>query len=139
MRLVLAPQWATEGLKKFGKNPYGEPNFRCIWGPSRRRIIGGYWNDNGRHEYRKTPKYGLQPRWILERWRPASLYGTPQNWEREYVTPDGFYAVGPFPSHGECESCEIFQAKDDAGRPIKGWRGFVPIEPGLLELTARAV
>ena len=139
MRLIEAPSWATEGLKKFGKNPYGQWNFRTIWGPSRTKIIGGFWADNGHHEYRRVPKYGIQPRWILERWRPASLYGTPQNWDREYVTPDGFYAVGPYPAHGEYESCEVFQAKDDAGRPIKGWRGFVPLEAGLLELTARAV
>lgn len=139
MRLILAPPNMTEGLKKFGVNRYGEPNFRVVWAPSRTRIIGGFWQDKGVHEYRRTSKYGLTPRWILERWRPASMYGTPELWDRENVTPDGFYAVGPFPSHGEYESCEVFQAKDENGRAIKGWAGFVPLEPGLVELTARAV
>lgn len=139
MRLIYAPEYATEGLKKFGKNRYGQWEFRCIWGPSRSRIMGGFWADTGKSEYRRVPKYGVQPRWILERWRSSAIYGTPQNWDREYVTPDGFYAVGPYPSHGEFESVEVFQAKDDYGKPIKGWAGYVPIEPGLIELTARAV
>lgn len=139
MRLILAPEWTTVGLKKFGENRYGEPNFRVVWAPSRSHIIGGFWADTGRHEYRRVPRYGLTPRWILERHRPASLYGTPEAWDREQVTPDGFYAVGPFPVRGEYESCEIFQAKDEDGRAMKGWRGFVPLEPGLVELTARAV
>ena len=121
MRLILAPSHQTVGLEKFGLNPYREPNFRVIWAPSRTRIIGGFWEDTARHEYRKLPKYGLSPRWILERWRPAAMYGTPQAWEREYITPDGFFAVGPFPVHGEYESCEVFQLSDEKGKAIKGW------------------
>lgn len=139
MRLILAPSPHSAGLAKFGRNPYGEPNFRVIWAPSRTRIIGGFWEDIAHHEYRRVPKYGLSPRWILERWRPAGMYGTPEAWDRQYVTPDGFYAVGPFPVHGEYESCEVFQLQDDKGKPIKGWAGFVPLEPGLVELAARAV
>ena len=139
MRLILAPPQQTVGLEKFGLNPYGQPNFRVVWAPSRTRIIGGFWEDIAHHEYRRLPKYGVSPRWILERWRPASMYGTPQAWEREYVTPDGFYAVGPFPVHGEYESCEVFQLSDEKGKAIKGWGGFVPLEPGMVELAARAV
>ncbi len=139
MRLILAPEHQTTGLKKFGLNPYGGPNFRIIWGPSRTRIMGGFWEDRAVHEYRLVSKYGLTPRWILERWRSSTIYGTPDSWHRETVTADGFYSCGPYPVHGEYESCEIFQAKDDLGRPIKGWGGYVPLEPGLVELTARAV
>lgn len=139
MRLILAAPHLTSGLSKFGCNSYGEPNFRTVWAPSRTRILGGFWADRGVHEYRRVPKYGLTPRWILERWRPASMYGTPEMWDRSYVTADGFYSIGPYPTHGEYESCEVFQAKDENGRAIKGWGGFVPLEPGLVELTARAV
>lgn len=139
MRLILAPSYMTEGLKKFGVNPYGEQNFRVVWAPSRSRVIGGFWADRAVSEYRRVLKYGLTPRWILERWRPASMYGTPERWQKDYVTADGFFSVGPFPVHGEYESCEVFQAMDENGRAIKGWGGFVPLEPGLAELTARAV
>lgn len=139
MRLILAPPYMTEGLTKFGQNPYGERNFRVVWAPSRSRILGGLWADRAVSEYRRVSKYGLTPRWILERWRPATMYGTPERWQHDYVTPDGFFSVGPFPVHGEYESCEVFQAKDELGRALKGWAGFVPIEPGLIELAARAV
>ena len=138
-RLILAPPDQTAGLNKFGVNPYGQANFRVVWAPSRMRIMGGFWADTATHEYRVVPKYGNSPRWVLERWRPGAMYGTPQSWERETVTADGFWGVGPFPVHGEYESCEVFQAKDEDGRAIKGWAGFVPLEPGLVELTARAV
>lgn len=139
MRLIEAPPRMTEGLDKFGHTPYGGRVFRVVWAPTRTRIVGGYWQDVSRHEYRRTLKYGTSPRWILERWLPASRYGTAEAWYRDTVTPDGFYGVGPFPVHGEYESCEVFQAKDSNGRAIKGWAGFVPLEPGLVELTARAV
>ncbi len=139
IRLIFAPEYQTRGLLKFGTNPYGQSIFRVIWSPSRTRILGGYWSDVGHHEYRRVLKYGTAPRWCLERWLPASRYGTPRSWDRDTITADGFYGVGPFPVHGEYESCEIFQAKDENGRPIKGWAGFVPLEPGLVELAARAV
>jgi hypothetical protein len=130
--IKFAPAWATVGLRKFGCNPYGDLQFRVIWGPSRTRIIGGYWDDTGKSEYRRVPKYGLDPKWILERWRPPTIYGTPEMWDLQTSTPEGFYAIGPFPAHGEFELCERFST-------CKGLAGYVPLEAGLIELTARAV
>jgi hypothetical protein len=139
VRLKLAPEYCTVGLKKFGINPYGQPNFRVIFAPTRTRIQGGFWADVARSEYRIVGKYGNTPRWLLEKWLPGTTYGTPESWYRETVTPDGLLGCGPYPVHGEYESCEVFQAKDADGRALKGWAGFVPLEPGLVELTARAV
>lgn len=127
-----APDWATVGLKKFGKNRYGQYQFRVVWAPSVMRIFGGYWDDVGKSEYRLVPKYGLDPKWALERWRPAVMYGIPELWDSQTVTPDGFYSVGPFPCRGAFEMCEKFSTG-------KGEAGFVPLEPGLIEMTARAV
>ena len=53
-----APEWAQGALAKFGVNPYGEPNFRVIWRPSRTKIVGGFWIDNARFEYRRMLMYG---------------------------------------------------------------------------------
>jgi len=131
-RVKLAPQWAQKPLEKFGKNPYGGWNFRVIWGPSRQCIRGGFWEDNGHHEYRRRVKYSLDPKWVLERWRPASIYGDPHSWDGQTSTLDGFFALGPFPVHGEYESIQAFST----GRGIAG---YVPLEPGLIEITARAV
>lgn len=94
------------------------------------RIFGGYWDDIGKSEYRKVHKYGLDPKWMLERWRPASIYGTPELWNAQTITPDGYLACGPFPAHGEYECATKFSIE-------KGMSGYVPLEPGLVELTAR--
>jgi hypothetical protein len=130
--LILAPDWATKGLARFGLNPYGQPHFRVIWGPSRTYIAGGFFDRLGKSTYRRLVKYGLDPKWVLERWRPAAIYGSPQTWEANYSTPEGFLALGPFPAHGEYESCTVFSTG-------KGGSGYVPLEPGLVEMSARAV
>lgn len=131
-KVRLAPAWAQKPLEKFGRNPYGQWNFRVIWGPSRTHLIGGFWEDNGHHEYRRRVKYSLDPKWVLERWRPAPIYGDPRAWESQTLTPDGFLGLGPFPAHGEYECIQAFSTG-------KGIQGYVPLEPGLIELTARAV
>lgn len=129
---ILAPAFAQAALNKFGTNPYGLPNFRIVWRPSRTYIIGGFWEDNGAFEYRRVQKYGNDPKWVLERWRPAIIYGSPELWEEQTLTPEGFLGLGPFPAHGEYESVEVFTT----GR---GMSGYVALEPGLIELTARCV
>lgn len=131
-RLTLAPPWAGKVLERFGFNPYGEPIFRVVWGPSVTKIVGGFWMDNGKSEYRVTPKYGYDPKWILERWQPACEVGTPEVWDEQTRTPDGFYGIGPFPAHGRYLHCTTFSTQ-------KGFGGYVPLEPGLVELAARAV
>lgn len=94
--------------------------------------MGGFWQDTGNSEYRLRPRYGFDPKWILERWRPAAIFGTPDSWDQQTITPDGFYSIGPFPAHGRFESCGPFSTG-------KGISGYVPLEPGMVELTARAV
>lgn len=126
-----APDWAREVLGRFGVNPYGEPHFRMVWGPARTYIIGGLWPD-GKIEYRRVPKYGSDQKWILERWRAAVHYGTPEQWASDTMTPEGMFAIGPFPVYGEYESCEVFSTG-------KGPLGYVPLESGLIEMAARAV
>jgi hypothetical protein len=129
-KLILAPSWATKCLEQFGQNRAGLPNFRCIWGPSRTYIVGGFWQDTGRSEYRRRLRYGTDPKWILERWRPPQTYGLPEMWEANQVTPDGFYTVGPFPAQGDYECVIKFSVE-------KGMSGYVPLEPGMVETAAR--
>ena len=136
-RIVYAPAWATVGLEKFRKTPYGECEFRVIWGPSATRIIGGYWEETQTCEYRRLPQYGNNPRWIMERWRPPSLYGTPQSWNDQTLTPEGFLGLGPYPHRGRFEHIATFGLSDQKERPIKGWAGYVPLEAGLVEMMAR--
>lgn len=130
--IILAPEWATKPLQKFGTNPFGAPRFRVIWGPSATKIVGGFWLDKGKSEYRLTPRYGFDPKWILERWQPACEIGSPSQWDAMTITPDGFYSIGPFPSHGRYLHCTTFST-------AKGFAGYVPLEPGMVELAARLV
>jgi hypothetical protein len=99
-----------------GRNRFGEPNFRVVWGWSRLSWIGGRWTDRDGHgnvirsaiELRRVPKYLPFDRWHIERWIPPEIYGSPNAWhaatlERE----DGVFvsALGPYPSRGEYEHC----------------------------------
>lgn len=47
-----------------------------------------------------TPLYNLEG-WILEKWRPASTFGSPEEWERYQFA--GIAALGPYPYQGDYE------------------------------------
>jgi hypothetical protein len=125
-----APAMYSEILRKFGRNLYGENLYRVIWGPARCYLVGGYWAVENEFAYHRQPKYGRGEKWILEKWLPATTYGTPAAWDRTTLSPEGFYQVGPFPAHGEFESVAVFSTGP-------GPRGYVPLEPGTVELQAR--
>jgi len=71
-----------------GRNRFGEPNFRVVWGGSRLAWIGGRWTDRDAHgnitreiiELRHVPKYAATERWHIERWTPPESYGAPAQW-----------------------------------------------------------
>ncbi len=128
MQVKEAPPIYRQLLSKFGKNSYGQNCFRLIWEPSRMRIFGGYWDDLGKWEYRLVQKYGTAKKWILERWRPAVVYGSPELWEQQTGSADGWLTCGPFPVHGDFECISKFAANNPAEE------GILP-EPGLVLYT----
>lgn len=128
IRLILAPEWAQKPLAKFGVNKYGQPRFRVVWGPSVTKIVvSGFGPDA---HYAKLLKYGSDPKWFLEQWQPCLM--SPEQWDEQTITPDQFFGLGPYPSHGTYECAEKFSV-------APGIYGYVPLEPGLIEMTARAV
>jgi hypothetical protein len=127
-----APALYETILHKYGTNLYGENIYRVIWGPSRRYLVGGWWEVEREFAYHLQPKYGRGEKWILEKWLPSSVYGTPETWDRQTVSPEGFYQVGPFPAHGEFECVAVFSTGP-------GPSGYVPLEPGTVDLQARLV
>ena len=130
---IQAPGWTVDVLKKYGQNPYGENILRVVFLPSRSYFIGGYWDQSDTLAYVRAPKYGVRERkWIMERWIPAASYGCPELWEAQTSTPEGYLGVGPFPVYGEYECA----AKFSTGR---GDEGYVPLEPGLIDLQARFI
>jgi hypothetical protein len=69
--------------QRFGKNIFGDPNFRIVWGASEFVRIGDVRRDKFGTE-RKGFKdeylcHGMAC-WNILRWKPASLYGTDDLW-----------------------------------------------------------
>lgn len=93
-----------------GRNWFGEPNYRIVWGWNRLGWIGGLWKDFSESgellreviELRYVPLHLPLDRWHLERWMPPQMYGTPQSWYRE-TREAGIDSLGPFPQRGEYE------------------------------------
>lgn len=128
-----APPIYQEILRKYGQNPYGENLFRVSFLPSRCHTVGGYWEKEQDFRYRRVPKYGIREyKWMIEKWLPNYTYGTPESWERLTLSQEGFLQLGPYPSTGEYECVQVFSV----GR---GPEGYVPLEPGLVDLQARMI
>ncbi|HEY4741753.1 MAG TPA: hypothetical protein VIH76_14250 [Candidatus Acidoferrales bacterium] len=124
-----------------GRNRFGEPNFRVVWGWSRLSWIGGRWTDHDAHgniirstiELRRVPKYLPFDRWHIERWIAPEIYGSPKIWhaatlERE----DGILVsvLGPYPSRGEYEHCFTLAGKGGE---------FISLDPAACAKIARAI
>jgi hypothetical protein len=125
-----------------GRNLFGEPNYRAVWGWSRLDWIGGKWEDrdpaNGSLvrevvELRREPKHVPHDRWHIERWMPAESYGSPANWYAqtlEIANGRNIPALGPYPSRGDYEHCFT----------LEGPRGeFVQLTPAVARHVARAI
>ncbi|MGH9699137.1 MAG: hypothetical protein ACRD52_06695 [Candidatus Acidiferrales bacterium] len=127
-----APRDITSRIARAGgRNRFGEPNFRVVWGGSRLAWIGGRWTDHDAHgnalretvEVRYVPKYFPHDRWHLERWMPPESYGSPEGWHAQTTeTEDGrrVPALGPYPSRGEYEHCFTLAGPKGEFLPLNG-------------------
>lgn len=106
-----------------GRNRFGGPNYRVIWGWNRLDWIGGLWADRDASgnvirevfELRREPKYHQLNRWILEAWVAPEVYGSPARWyaqtaERENGTL--VHALGPYPLYGDYEQVLALENPD---------------------------
>lgn len=137
-----APASVCERIERAGgRNRFGEPNFRVVWGGSRLAWIGGRWTDrdaSGRLvresiELRQVPKYIPLERWHIERWTPPESYGSPELWYAQTVeVEDGIRvpALGPYPSRGDYEHC--FTLENSRGE-------FISLSPAACDWIVRAV
>ena len=125
-----------------GRNRFGEPNYRAVWGWSRLDWIGGKWEDRDPAtgqlvrevvEVRCEPKYTQHNRWHIERWFSPESYGSPDAWSTQTLEiADGrnIPALGPYPSRGDYEHCFT----------LEGPRGeFVQLTPAAARHIARAI
>lgn len=91
--------------KAGGLNRHGEPNFRIVWGWSRKDWLYSLKT----HSYHLAPRYIVKPnRWYIEQWFPSEHYGTPSTWasvqsDKEENYAKSFSLCGPYPARGDYE------------------------------------
>ena len=125
-----------------GRNPFGEPCYRAVWGWNRLAWIGGAFAERDPQTgarlrevfgLRREPKYPAVNRWHIERWVPAEVYGSPRTWRAQTTELAGgrsIPALGPYPSRGDYEHCFT----------LEGPRGeFIQLTPTVAEFVARAI
>lgn len=113
-----APEFVSRRLLLAGgKNRWGEPNYRAVWGWNRLAWIGGKFEERDPVsgslvrevvELRQEPKYPAVNRWHIERWVPPEAYGSPRLWyaqTMEIENAQSIPALGPYPVRGEYEHC----------------------------------
>lgn len=138
-----------------GTNPFGEPNFRVVWGYDRVIPIHGEWQDfetidvkmpdgkrklvrlkTSKIETRMVPKYLPGNRWHLEKWCPPEMYGTPETWSKageEIIGQQTIDTSGPFPHRGEYEL--VLTLSTDGGPNGE----FIPLIPAVVEEIVKMV
>lgn len=121
-----------------GRNRYGEPNYKAVWGWNRLDWIGGKWEDRNAAgevvreviEVRRVPKYTPHDRWHIERWMPPESYGAPALWDLQTMeTVDGVRipALGPYPHRGDYELAFT----------LEGFKGeFIQLTPHIARVFA---
>ena len=113
------PKWVeTHITMKGGRNEFGDPNFRVIWGGNRYHLVGGMFKSvttfkdkDGRDrsivvevpEIRNLLKYHPH-RWHLERWRGPEYYGTREEWyQNSWDEMAQLHTMGDYPDRGDYE------------------------------------
>lgn len=135
-------------LRRGGTNVFGESIYRLVWAAAHLHKRGGRWHEwdpnipvnerNGVHwkfdtrgvltpfmhkplriieEVRETRKYAFEG-WVIERWMPASYYGSQEAWENRVLHGTTIPLLGPYPAEGEYEL--VAGGEDDKRLPTTG-------------------
>lgn len=149
------PEYVVRKVREIGGiNPFGEPNFRVIWGYKRLAWQGGkFAKRDGSGNLtgwevgeRLTPKYIPANRWYFEAWIPN--VGTREQWEEltvEWIDGVRVNTCGPYPERGEYEAVQVLQTPLRGGCATKGecYCGgclqYVPLTPTVCEALVNAV
>lgn len=96
------PFFDAELVRIAGRNLYDEPRLRVVWGCDERAHRAG--NAHAvKYPGPHSRAVGID-RWILEVWRPAEFFGSPEDWERLRYCPGGTGGrvdlLGDYPSRG---------------------------------------
>jgi hypothetical protein len=100
-------QFQDRITRMFGKNQFGTPNFKIVWGQSEFHRMGNIWRDkegNERKGYRQQYLCDGQPGWNILRWKSPEYWGSPDTFYRNTFDPvSGLYILGEYPWRGRYE------------------------------------
>lgn len=111
------PEFQARLTRMFGKNPFGEPIFKIVWGSSVFHRMGNTWMDkDGTTRIGFRDKYlcpGGIPAWNILRWKSAREFGTPDLWyDRTWDPVSHLYALGEYPWRGRYEVLQPLYSKE---------------------------
>ena len=139
-----------------GRNWFGFPNFRAMWGWNRLEKLGGAWTQKDAHgnwtgevvEYRWIPKYAYLNlnRWYIERWMMP--FESPEEWETKFSvdTTHGKLLTMPYPQFGEYEHCMTIEKPcflcspcEKGEYPMCEDKQFLQLSPSIVDSVVRVI
>lgn len=96
------PEWFQDRIARVGgRNKYGQPRFKLVWGQSETMRDGGYFLKDGFEGYRDVPSLGGEACWALMMWEPAEKFGSPWRWYKDNTDEiTGLVTLGQYPYQG---------------------------------------
>ena len=133
------PQEFQDRLTRiFGKNQFGEPLFRIVWGQSEFIRMGDIWRDrfgNERRQYRDVYQCHGTPCWVIMRWKQPAQYGSPETYYE--TTWDNFskmHILGEYPWRGRYEIVQpLYWQELSEGRLVREIVPMLNPHTGIIE------
>lgn len=100
--------------RMFGKNRFGDPNFKIVWNQSQFIRMGNVWNDVAC--YKDTYQGDGQPCWMIMKWMPPNHYGSPASfYQNNRDSKTGLFFMGEYPWKGHYEIAQALISKEFIG------------------------
>lgn len=100
--------------RMFGRNEFGDPHFKIVWGQSEFIRIGTTWRDkagNERRGYKDRYQVGGGPAaWVIMRWHAPFEYGSPAAYY--YNSLFEGMSICEYPWKGRYEPVHVLQSKE---------------------------
>jgi hypothetical protein len=132
------PEFQDRLTRIFGKNQFGLPNFRIVWGQSEFLRMGNIWRDrwgNERRAYRDIYQCHGMPCWVIMRWKQPAHYGSPETYYQN--TWDDFskmHFLGEYPWRGRYEIVQpLMRQEMTEGKLITEWIPSLNPHTGIIE------
>lgn len=99
------PEWSAEVLEQFGVNPYGNPNYRIVYAPTKRELRYAFMEDVNKMAWQYQPHLcalAAGPHFVLDKWFAPHNWGDSAEWH---------WSKGPYPEFGDYQQVTIFDGE----------------------------